>query len=282
MNAYVDGLNMLLEANHQDHEYSKIESLLMEVVEECAKDTDDKSISEAMGTASNKFETAINHAWKLMYLIPMFAIEDKPEKWTIVENSPLIGKDFRVCNNRKVHVDMIERHVDTVDGTPGCVYRINANSKLAFMLYGNSVVEYETKDGENMDLKNNYSCACFVNQFPFVVPYPTVTTIIHVKNEGEDEVDFEDYGFISDIRNISREEVSAEDLHGHFFSPTGTSLYPTLTEEELEQFASVDAQSTESAPADEGENTEEVAATIDEPSFEDKDDPSFEGEPDHN
>ena len=35
MNAYVDGLNMLLEANHQDHEYSKIESLLMEVVEEC-------------------------------------------------------------------------------------------------------------------------------------------------------------------------------------------------------------------------------------------------------
>lgn len=272
MNAYVDGLNMLLEANHQDHEYSKIESLLMEVVEECAKGTDDKSISEAMGTASNKFETAINHAWKLMYLIPMFAIEDKPEKWTIVENSPLIGKDFRVCNTRKVHVDMIERHVDTVDGTPGCVYRINANSKLAFMLYGNSVVEYETKDGENMDLKNNYSCACFVNQFPFVVPYPTVTTIIHVKNEGEDEVDFEDYGFISDIRNISREEVSAEDLHGHFFSPTGTSLYPTLTEEELEQFASVDAQSTESAPADEGENTEEVAATIDEPSFEGKDD----------
>ena len=45
-----------------------------------------------------------------------------------------------------------------------------------------------------------------------------------------------------------------------------------MTEEELEQFASVDAQSTESAPADEGENTEEVAATIDEPSFEGKDD----------
>lgn len=282
MNAYVDGLNMLLEANHQDHEYSKIESLLMEVVEECAKGTDDKSISEAMGTASNKFETAINHAWKLMYLIPMFAIEDKPEKWTIVENSPLIGKDFRVCNTRKVHVDMIERHVDTVDGTPGCVYRINANSKLAFMLYGNSVVEYETKDGENMDLKNNYSCACFVNQFPFVVPYPTVTTIIHVKNEGEDEVDFEDYGFISDIRNISREEVSAEDLHGHFFSPTGTALYPTLTEEELEQFALVDTQPTESTSVDEGETTEEVAATTDETSFEGKDDPSFEGEPDHN
>lgn len=285
MNAYVEGLNMLLEANHQDHEYSKIESLLMQVVEECAKDTDDKSISEAMGTASNKFETAINHAWKLMYLIPMFAIEDKPEKWTIVENSPLIGKDFRVCNTRKVHVDMIERHVDTVDGTPGCVYRINANSKLAFMLYGNSVVEYETKDGENMDLKNNYSCACFVNQFPFVIPYPTVTTIIHVKTDGEEE--FEDYGFISDIRNISREEVSAEDLHGHFFSPTGTALYPTLTEEELEQFQLVNGQPAEVTPVEEAAeeteaDVEETATMIDEPSFEGKDDPSFEGEPDHN
>ena len=169
-----------------------------------------------------------------MYLIPHIPLEDTPEKWIIEENSPMIGKDFRVSNKHRVHIEMIERHADTIDGTPGAVYRINANSKLAFMLYGNTVTEYDTTDGENMDLKNNYSTAAFIRNFPFTIPYPIVITIIHAKKKDSDET--EDYGFISDIRNISRDEVSADDLHNHFFSPAGTSMYPNLTEEELNQF----------------------------------------------
>ena len=139
-------------------------------------------------------------------------------------NSPLVGKDFRTSSKTSVHVELIERHVDTIDGTPGCVYRINGDSHLAFMLYGNTIIEYKTTDGQNMDLVNNYSCACFIQQFPFKVPYPCVTTIIHAINPETQEN--EDYAFISDIRNISREEVSPEDLQNKFFSPEGTALYP--------------------------------------------------------
>lgn len=227
---YIECINTILKANREDHDISSIESHLIEVVKECAAGTDDSSISNATGVATSKFETAINNIWKLLYLIPMITLEDKPEKWEIVEQSPMLGRDFRTSSKTVVHVNMLERHTDTIDGTPGCVYRINANSKLAFMLYGNNIIEYNTNNGKDMNLHNTYSCACFIDQFPFTVPYPTVTTIIHVKSENSDET--EDYGFISDIRNISREEISAEDVHNRFFSPNGTSLYPNLTDEE--------------------------------------------------
>lgn len=244
MPIYYDGIMTLLENNQKNHEYSKIESLMMDVVKECAESVkDNDETSKAMSKASQTFETVINHAWKMMYLIPMIPIIDEPEKWVIMPESPLVGKEFRTSKTHKVKVEMIERHADTIDGTPGCVYRINANSKLAFMLYGNTIVEYKTEDGENMDMVNNYSCACFVNQFPFTVPYPSVTTIIHATTKDADGKDItEDCGFISDIRNISREEISAEELQNHFFSPKGTSLYPKLTDEEAESLDNTESE----------------------------------------
>ena len=197
---------------------------LMDLVRTCTAGCNDENENEAIGYSTAKFEEAIKNGWKLLYLIPLNALEDLPEKWAIVENSPLVGKDFRTSAKTSVHVELIERHVDTIDGTPGCVYRINGDSHLAFMLYGNTIIEYKTTDGQNMDLVNNYSCACFIQQFPFKVPYPCVTTIIHAINPETQEN--EDYAFISDIRNISREEVSPEDLQNKFFSPEGTALYP--------------------------------------------------------
>lgn len=231
---YIKSLETLMENNHQDHEYSKVESLLLDVINECTAGLDGEDVNKAIGQASQKFEAAINNAWKLVYLIPMITLKDEPEKWIPVEESPLLGKTFRTSNATKVNVTTLERHSDTIDGTPGCIYRINGNSKLAFMLYGNTVIEYDTTNGEDMDLKNNYTCACFVKEFPFKVPYPTVTTIIHAKTKDEDGAEVtEDYGFISDIRNISREEVSADELKGRFFSPNGTQLFPNLSEDEL-------------------------------------------------
>ncbi len=229
---YIDSLNTLIERNKMDHEVSEIEAKLIDIITACTIGTDGMSDSEATGFTAARFESVVNNAWKLAYLIPMIALEDKPENWVIVENSPMLGKEFRTSNTTTVQVNMLERHIDTIDGTPGCVYRINANSKLAFMLYGNNMIEYDTTDGENMDLANNYACACFIDQFPFTVPFPTVTTIIHVKtgNPGETE----DYGFISDIRNISREEIDGEELKHHFFSPMGTSLYPKLSDAECQ------------------------------------------------
>lgn len=240
---YYEGMEALLQKNAEDHKVSTIESKLIDVIKECAamyKDTENSF--EAMGKATSAFENAINNAWKLMYLIPMIPIEDKPDKWVIEGNSPLIGRVFRTTRDTKVKVNMIERHVDTVDGTPGAIYRINANSKLAFMLYGNTIIEYNTNDGENMDLIKNYSCACYIDQFPFTVPYPSVTTIIHAKTQDADGNEVtEDYGMISDIRNISREEISAEELSNQFYSPKGTSLYPKLTPEEAK---AIDATNT--------------------------------------
>lgn len=240
---YYEGLETLLTNNAKDHEISSIEGKLIDVVKECAvKYKDVENTSEAMGKATQAFETAINNAWKLMYLIPMVPIVDEPDKWVIEGDSPLIGKTFRTTRETRVKVEMIERHVDTVDGTPGAVYRINANSKLAFMLYGNTIVEYNTTDGENMELVNNYSCACFIDQFPFTVPYPSVTTIIHAKTKDADGAEVtEDYGMISDIRNISREEISAEELNNHFYSPKGTSLYPKMSIEEAREYDVKDA-----------------------------------------
>ena len=240
--SYIESLNTLLENNHKDHEYTSIESKLLDVIKECASGLDGMDVNKAMGSVTQKFETAINNAWKLVYLIPMITLEDKPEKWVLVEDSPMLDKNFRTSNKTHVHVDMLERHIDTIDGTPGCVYRINANSKLAFMLYGNTVIEYETTNGEDMEIKNNYSCACFIKQFPFQVPYPTVTTIIHAeyKDEETGEMKTEDYGYISDIRNISREEISEDELKNHFFSPTGTSLFPNMPIEELEAISNIE------------------------------------------
>ena len=221
---YSDHLNFLIDTLKQSQELSIIDAKMLDLVRSCTAGCNDENENEAIGYATAKFEDAIKNAWKLLYLIPLNTLEDIPEKWIIVENSPLVGKDFRTSPKTTVHVELIERHADTIDGTPGCVYRINGDSHLAFMLYGNTVIEYKTTDGMNMELVNNYSCACFIQKFPFVVPYPCVTTIIHAINPETNEN--EDYAFISDIRNISREEISAEELQNKFFSPEGTSLYP--------------------------------------------------------
>ena len=221
---YTEHLNTLIDTYLKSQDMSVVDFKLMDLVRACTAGCNDENENEAIGYSTAKFEEAIKNGWKLLYLIPLNALEDLPEKWAIVENSPLVGKDFRTSSKTSVHVELIERHVDTIDGTPGCVYRINGDSHLAFMLYGNTIIEYKTTDGQNMDLVNNYSCACFIQQFPFKVPYPCVTTIIHAINPETQEN--EDYAFISDIRNVSREEVSPEDLQNKFFSPEGTALYP--------------------------------------------------------
>lgn len=221
---YSEHLETLIDTYLKSQDMTLIDFKMVDLVRACTAGCNDENENEAIGYSTTKFEEAIKNGWKLLYLIPLNTLEDLPEKWMIVENSPLVGKDFRTSAKTTVHVELIERHTDTIDGTPGCVYRINGDSHLAFMLYGNTVIEYKTTDGQNMELVNNYSCACFVQKFPFVVPYPCVTTIIHAINPETQET--EDYAFISDIRNVSREEISAEDLHNKFFSPEGTSLYP--------------------------------------------------------
>lgn len=224
MSNYSDLVKSIAVTAHQDHDFNKLESMMYDIAEECANGIGDKQMNEAIGIATNKFEDAVNLAWKSLYLIPTIPLEDKPEKWIIVEDSPMLGKDIKISKSETIHVDMMERHVDTVDGSPAAVYRFNANSRFAVMLYGNTIIEYETENGEDMKITKSYSCVSFIRSFPFDVPYPTVTTVIHVKDKETGEV--EDYGFISDIRNLSREEVSAEDLQHHFFSPAGTSLFP--------------------------------------------------------
>lgn len=234
---YYDALTKILENNHNNHTYNDNEANMIKVLENImpkVKGVEDSSA--AMSEVTNEFESYINNVWRLAYLIPIHDLIDAPDKWEILPDSPLIGKNFKTSNNTAVHVEMIEIHKDTIDGTPAAVYRINANSKLAFMLYGNTIIEYNTKDGTNIELANNYSCACFIDRFPFQIPYPTVTTIINVigtNDEGEEGI-IEKSGFISDIRNISREEVTAAELSNNFFSPKGTSLYPNATQEELD------------------------------------------------
>lgn len=224
MLAYPEYVKSIIDLAHTDHEFNQIESTVFDVVTKCTKGLEDKSMTDAIGIASQKFESAMDNAWKALYLIPTIDLVDSPEKWQIVESSPLIGKDIKISQNESVHVEMLEYHTDTIIGSPACVYRINANSRLAVMMMGTTVIEYETENGEDMQITNSYSCMAFIQKFPFTVPYPTVTTVIHVKNKETGEV--EDYGYISDIRNLSREEVSAEDLHHHFFSPVGTALFP--------------------------------------------------------
>lgn len=252
---YSEHLNSLINSYQQSQDMSIIDAKMIDFIRACTAGCNDENENEAIGYSTAKFDVAIKNGWKLLYLIPVTTLEDLPEKWQIVENSPLIGKEFRTSSKTTVHVNMIERHIDTIDGTPGCVYRINANSKLAFMLYGNTVIEYKTTDGNNMDLVNNYSCACFINHFPFDVPFPCVTTIIHATNPETNE--YEDYAFVSDIRNITREEISPDEIKNKFFSPAGTSLYPNMTEEELEAINSSRKVNSNIAPdGDDGKPTE--------------------------
>ena len=252
---YSEHLNSLINSYQQSQDMSIIDAKMIDFIRACTAGCNDENENEAIGYSTAKFDAAIKNGWKLLYLIPVTTLEDLPEKWQIVENSPLIGKEFRTSSKTTVHVNMIERHIDTIDGTPGCVYRINANSKLAFMLYGNTVIEYKTNDGNNMDLVNNYSCACFINHFPFDVPFPCVTTIIHATNPETNES--EDYAFVSDIRNITREEISPDEIKNKFFSPAGTSLYPNMTEEELEAInSSRKVNSNIALDGDDGKPTE--------------------------
>ena len=252
---YSEHLNSLINSYQQSQDMSIIDVKMIDFIRACTAGCNDENENEAIGYSTAKFDAAIKNGWKLLYLIPVTTLEDLPEKWQIVENSPLIGKEFRTSSKTTVHVNMIERHIDTIDGTPGCVYRINANSKLAFMLYGNTVIEYKTIDGNNMDLVNNYSCACFINHFPFDVPFPCVTTIIHATNPETNES--EDYAFVSDIRNITREEISPDEIKNKFFSPAGTSLYPNMTEEELEAINSSRKVNSNIAPdGDDGKPAE--------------------------
>ena len=243
---YSEHLNFLIDTLKQSQELSIIDAKMLDLVRSCTAGCNDENENEAIGYSTTKFEEAMKNGWKLLYLIPVNTLEDLPEKWQIVENSPLVGKEFRTSPSTTVHVNMIERHIDTVDGTPGCVYRINANTKLAFMLYGNTVIEYKTTDGQNMEMTNNYSCACFIKGFPFKVPFPCVTTIIHATNPETNET--EDYAFVSDIRNISREEISPDEIKNKFFSPEGTTLYPNMTEEELEEINSSRKVNSDIAP----------------------------------
>ena len=252
---YSEHLNSLINSYQQSQDMSIIDAKMIDFIRACTAGCNDENENEAIGYSTAKFDAAIKNGWKLLYLIPVTTLEDLPEKWQIVENSPLIGKEFRTSSKTTVHVNIIERHIDTIDGTPGCVYRINANSKLAFMLYGNTVIEYKTTDGNNMDLVNNYSCACFINHFPFDVPFPCVTTIIHATNPETNES--EDYAFVSDIRNITREEISPDEIKNKSFSPAGTSLYPNMTEEELEAINSSRKVNSNIAPdGDDGKPTE--------------------------
>lgn len=242
-NNYYESLCTILEGNNK---YPMIEGEqnVLDVVKMCAEATKmTENNSAALADATKKFEEVMNHCWKMLYLVPPHPLVDDSDKWVVVPQSSFIGSMFRTSPDTQVKVEMIERHADTVDGTPGCVYRINGNIKLAFMLYGNTIIEYETSNGEDMEMKNNYACACFITEFPFEVPYPSITTIIHAKVKDADGNDtVEDYGFISDVRNLTREEIDSEDLKNRFYSPKGTTLYPNMTHEEAEAMNYVDPE----------------------------------------
>lgn len=199
---------------------------LKALLRDCMKGTDPENVNNAISTAVGRFEVMAERAWHMLYLLPTIPLEDAPEKWAICENTPLQGRTFRVSKDDTVVAELIERHTDTIDGTPGCVYRLNGDTRLAFMLYGTTVIEYEmdTNNPNEMQVSNTYSCASFIDSWPFTVPYPCVVTLIHAINKENGE--HEDYGFVSDIRNLFREEISAEDMKGRFFTPEGTSMYP--------------------------------------------------------
>ena len=116
---YTEHLNTLIDTYLKSQDMSVTDFKLMDLVRACTDGCNDENENEAIGYSTAKFEEAIKNGWKLLYLIPLNALEDLPEKWAIVENSPLIGKDFRTSSKTSVHVELIERHVDTIDGTPG-------------------------------------------------------------------------------------------------------------------------------------------------------------------
>ena len=230
MNSYKENVEKLISDLHQYRDFTKLDSLMIDVVTNCANGLEEKEAREATAIATNKFEQTMDMAWKLLYLIPVIPLEDKPEKWIPVEESPMLGKTLQITKDITIPVEVLERHADTIDGSPAAVYRINANSKYAILLYANTIIRYETENGKDMKMTGSYARPSFIQKFPWVPQYPLVTTIINVKDPKTGET--EDYGFISDIRNISREELSAEELQKHVFFPAGTSLLPAKDESE--------------------------------------------------
>lgn len=229
MNSYKENVEKLIYDLHQYRDFTNLDNMIIDVAKECANGLEEKEAREATAIATNKFEQAMDMAWKLLYLIPVIPLEDKPEKWIPVEDSPMLGKTLKISNSESVTIEILELHKDTIDGSPAAVYRINANSHLAMMLYGNTFIHYSTENGEDMKMSGSYAQPAFIQKFPWVPQYPLVTTIIHVKDPKNGE-NFEDYGFISDIRNMSREELSSDDLHNRRFSPAGTSVFPSKEE----------------------------------------------------
>ena len=226
---YSEHLETLIDTYLKSQDMTLIDFKMVDLVRACTAGCNDENENEAIGYSTTKFEEAIKNGWKLLYLIPVIPLEDKPEKWIPVEDSPMLRKTLKISNSESVTIEILELHKDTIDGSPAAVYRINANSHLAMMLYGNTFIHYSTENGEDMKMSGSYAQPAFIQKFPWVPQYPLVTTIIHVKDPKNGE-NFEDYGFISDIRNMSREELSSDDLHNRRFSPAGTSVFPSKEE----------------------------------------------------
>lgn len=242
MKSYKENVEKLIFDLHQYREFTNLDDMIIDAVKECASNLEEKDMKESTAIATNKFEQAMDMAWKLLYMIPVIPLEDKPEKWIPVEESPMLGKTLKISNTESVTIETLELHRDTIDGSPAAVYRINANSRLAMMLYGNTFIIYDTENGKDMKMSGSYAQPAFIQKFPWVPQYPLVTTIIHAKDPESGEI--EDYGFITDIRNMSREELSSEDLHKHRFSPAGTSVFPSKEEvsEETEDTTEPDGE----------------------------------------
>ena len=182
---------------------------------------------EAVGEATADFEALVEAGWRALYMLPAVDLEDLPEKWIdVTEGSPLIKMPITVQKQpteKKIVVTKVELHADTINGTPGAVYRLNGDSRLAIMLYANSISNYDVPDGqpmENAKLRDVYAVAAFIDEFPFHVGWPLTTQVFSYK--GEDGTP-KYAGFLSDLRNQHQDPIA--DPHSHLYTPLHTALF---------------------------------------------------------
>lgn len=162
-----------------------------------------------------------NYLYRLSFLMPILPIEAHDSCWNPITDEDMlngiIGKTLKVNEKHTITIETIEIHKECSILSPASVYRINKDNRLAIMPIGNTIITCEPNENGEIIVTNNATCACFVNEFPFRVPYPIITKVIKYR-DGENE---KQMTTITDVRNLSEEPIT----QGQLCTPTGTSLY---------------------------------------------------------
>lgn len=181
---------------------------------------------EAVSEATTDYAELVEAGWRALYMLPSHDLEDLPEKWIdITEGSPLKNMPVsiqRKPENKAIIVTKVELHADTINGTPGAVYRLNGDSRLAIVLYANTVSTFDVPAGKRMEdaiLRDTYAVAAFIDKFPFHLGWPLTTQIFQYVEDGKAKYT----GFLSDLRNQHQDII--DDPQGHLYTPQHTSIY---------------------------------------------------------